>query len=73
MAVDEEETHPDRRALRSPCPTHGMQHGFYTADDDGKRVELLCAQKGCEFREIYEVRWPQAFRARPEAQADGQP
>ena len=70
---DDEPTQPDRRQLRSPCPTHGMQHGFYAPEDDGKRVELRCAQKACEFRETYEIRWPQALRVKPEAQADGQP
>ncbi len=70
---EDEETHPDRRALRSPCPTHGMQHGFYTAEDDRKRVELRCSAEDCQFRELYEVRWPAAYRIRPEAQADGQP
>ena len=71
--MDDELTDPDRRQLQSACPTHGMQHGFYTADDNGKQVELPCAQKGCEFRETYEVRWPGAFKVKPEAQADGQP
>lgn len=71
--VDDETTDPDRRAIRTSCPDHGMQHGYYTAEDEGKIVELPCAREECAFRESYRVRWPLAFKVKPEAQADGQP